>query len=118
MQSVENAVPKLRVAAFSVSLDGYGAGPDQSLENPLGVGGKSLHEWAFATKPIRAMIGQEGGATGIEAEFAARSFENVGSWILGRIMFGPVGGPWPDENLKGWRGDTPPYLCDVFVLTL
>jgi len=110
-------VPKLRVAAFSVSLDGYGAGPDQSLENPLGVGGKSLHEWAFATKTFRAMFGQEGGATGIDNDFAARSFENVGSWILGRNMFGPVRGPWPDENWKGWWGDTPPYHCDVFVLT-
>ena len=110
-------MPKLRVAAFSVSLDGYGAGPDQSLENPLGVGGKSLHEWAFATKTFRAMFGQEGGATGIDIDFAARSFENVGSWILGRNMFGPVRGPWPDENWKGWWGDTPPYHCEVFVLT-
>jgi dihydrofolate reductase len=117
MQSVENAVPKLRVAAFSVSLDGYGAGPDQSLENPLGVGGKTLHEWAFATKTFHAMFGQEGGATGIDNDFAARSFENVGSWILGRNMFGPVRGPWPDENWKGWWGDTPPYHCEVFVLT-
>jgi dihydrofolate reductase len=117
MQSVENAVPKLRVAAFSVSLDGYGAGPDQSLDNPLGVGGKTLHEWAFATKTFRAMFGQEGGATGVDNDFAARSFENVGSWILGRNMFGPVRGPWPDENWKGWWGDTPPYHCDVFVLT-
>jgi len=85
-------VPKLRVAAFSVSLDGYGAGPDQSLENPLGVGGKSLHEWAFATKTFRAMFGQEGGATGIDNDFAARSFENVGSWILGRTCSDPFAG--------------------------
>src|SRR3569833_3456086 len=117
MQSVENAVPKLRVAAFSVSLDGYGAGPDQSLENPLGVGGKSLNEWAFATKTFCAMFGQEGGATGIDNEFAARSFENVGSWILGRNLFGPVRGPWPDESWKGWWGEEPPYHCDAFVLT-
>jgi dihydrofolate reductase len=108
---------KLRVAAFSVSLDGYGAGPDQSLENPLGVGGMALHQWAFATKTFRTMFGQDGGATGVDDNFAAKSFENVGAWILGRNMFGPVRGPWPDENWKGWWGDTPPYHCDVFVLT-
>lgn len=108
---------KVRVAAFSVSLDGYGAGPEQSLADPLGVGGKALHEWAFTTKTFRAMFGQEGGSTGVDDQFAARSFENVGSWILGRNMFGPVRGPWPDDNWKGWWGDTPPYHCDVFVLT-
>ena len=108
---------KLRVAAFSVSLDGYGAGPDQSLDNPLGVGGKSLHEWAFGTKTFRTMFGQDGGSTGVDESFAARSFENVGAWILGRNMFGPVRGPWPDDTWKGWWGDTPPYHCEVFVLT-
>ena len=110
-------MPKVRVAAFSVSLDGYGAGPDQSLDNPLGVGGKALHEWAFGTKTFRTMFGQDGGSTGVDESFAARSFENVGSWILGRNMFGPVRGPWPDDTWKGWWGDTPPYHCDVFVLT-
>jgi len=108
---------KLRVGSFSVSLDGYGAGPDQSLDNPLGVGGKALHEWAFGTKTFRTMFGQDGGSTGIDDGFAARSFENVGAWILGRNMFGPVRGPWPDESWTGWWGDTPPYHCDVFVLT-
>jgi dihydrofolate reductase len=110
-------VPKLRVASFSVSLDGYGAGPEQNLANPLGVGGKALHEWAFATKFFHTMFGQEGGASGIDNDFAVRGFENVGSWILGRNMFGPVRGPWLDESWKGWWGDNPPYHCDVFVLT-
>ena len=110
-------MPKIRVAAFSVSLDGYGAGPAQSLDNPLGVGGKALHEWAFATKTFRTMFGQEGGGTGVDNDFAVRSFENVGSWILGRNMFGPIRGPWPDDAWKGWWGDTPPYHCDVYVLT-
>ena len=109
--------PKLRVAAFSVSLDGYGAGPEQSLDNPLGIGGKSLHEWAFATKTFHTMFGQDGGSTDVDDRFAAKSFENVGAWILGRNMFGPVRGPWPDENWKGWWGDTPPYHCEAFVLT-
>jgi len=110
-------MPKLRVAAFSVSLDGYGAGPDQSLDNPLGVGGKTLHEWAFATKTFRTMFGQDGGSSGVDNDFAVRSFENVGSWILGRNMFGLIRGPWPDDAWKGWWGDTPPYHCDVYVLT-
>jgi dihydrofolate reductase len=113
----EQIVPKLRVAAFSVSIDGYGAGPDQSHENPLGVGGMALHEWAFPTRTFKRMFGQEGGTTGIDERFAARSFENVGAWILGRNMFGPVRGPWPDESWKGWWGDTPPYHTQVFVLT-
>ena len=107
---------KLRVAAFSVALDGYGAGPEQSLDDPLGKGGKALHEWAFGTKTFRTMFGQDGGSTGIDDGFAVRSFENVGAWILGRNMFGPVRGPWLDESWKGWWGDTPPYRCDVFVL--
>ena len=110
-------MPKIRVNAFSISIDGFGAGPRQSLENPLGVGGLALHEWAFATRTFQRMFGQEGGATGIDDDFAARSFENVGAWILGRNMFGPVRGPWPDESWKGWWGDTPPYHVPVFVLT-
>jgi dihydrofolate reductase len=114
----EQSVPKLRVAAFTVSIDGYGAGPDQSLENPLGMGGMALHNWAFATRTFRRVVlGQEGGATGIDDDFAARSFENLGAWILGRNMFGPVRGPWPDESWKGWWGDTPSYHMPVFVLT-
>ncbi|HTU11192.1 MAG TPA: dihydrofolate reductase family protein [Allosphingosinicella sp.] len=108
---------KLRVACFTVSLDGYGAGPDQSLETPLGVGGESLHGWMVGTRIFKAMTGQEGGATGVDDDFTARGFANVGAWILGRNMFGPVRGPWPDENWRGWWGETPPYRCPVFVLT-
>jgi dihydrofolate reductase len=109
---------KLRVAAFSVSLDGFGAGPEQSLQDPLGVGGKALHQWAFSTRTFQRMFGNEAaGATGIDDDFAARSFANVGAWILGRNMFGPVRGPWPDDGWKGWWGDTPPYHVPVFVLT-
>ena len=108
---------RLRVAAFSLSIDGYGAGPDQSLENPLGKGGLALHEWAFATRTFRRLFGKEGGETGIDEDFAARSFENVGAWILGRNMFGPIRGPWLDDSWKGWWGDNPPYHVPVFVLT-
>ncbi len=108
---------KLRVNSFSISIDGYGAGPNQSLENPLGVGGLSLHEWVFTTKTFQQMHGNEGGTTGVDDEFAARGFNNIGAWILGRNMFGPIRGPWPDENWKGWWGDNPPYHVPVFVLT-
>jgi len=108
---------KLRVESFSLSIDGYGAGPNQSLDNPLGVGGRKLHEWAFATRTFRQMFGTEGGSTGVDDQFAQRGFTNVGAWILGRNMFGPVRGPWPDDSWKGWWGDTPPYHVPVFVLT-
>ena len=108
---------RLRVNCFGVSLDGFGAGPDQSLENPMGAGGMALHNWAFGTRTFRTMFGQEGGSTGIDERFAARSFENVGAWILGRNMFGPVRGPWPDDSWKGWWGDNPPYHVPVFVHT-
>jgi dihydrofolate reductase len=108
---------KLRVHCFSVSLDGYGAGPSQDLDNPLGVGGVALHEWAFATRTFQQMFGKDGGATGIDNDFAARGFEGVGASIIGRNMFGPVRGPWPDDTWKGWWGDTPPYHTPVFVLT-
>src|SRR5579864_4264003 len=108
---------KLRVHSFRMSIDGYGAGPNQSLENPLGVGGLALHEWAFATRTFQRLFAGDGGATGIDDDFAARSFENLGAWILGRNMFGPVRGPWPDESWKGWWGDTPPYHLPAFVLT-
>jgi dihydrofolate reductase len=107
---------KLRVNCFTVSLDGYGAGPDQSLEEPLGVGGESLHEWMFPTRAFRQMSGKDG-TTGTDNDFVVLSFENAGAWILGRNMFGPVRGPWPDETWKGWWGDNPPYHCDTFVLT-
>jgi dihydrofolate reductase len=110
-------MPKLRVESFSISLDGYGAGPDQDLSNPLGVGGRALHEWAFATRTFQRMFGHEGGATGTDDEFAARGFNKIGAWIIGRNMFGPIRGPWPDENWKGWWGDNPPYHTPVFVLT-
>lgn len=108
---------KLRVNAFTLSLDGYGAGPNQDLENPLGVGGKALHKWAVTTRTFRKMFGEEGGASGIDEDFAARSFENLGAWILGRNMFGPIRGEWLDDNWKGWWGDNPPYHVPVFVLT-
>lgn len=108
---------QVRVAAFSLSVDGFGAGPGQDLANPLGVGGMALHEWAFGTRTFRRMFGQEGGSEGVDDGFAVRSFERVGAWILGRNMFGPVRGPWPDETWKGWWGEEPPYHTDVFVLT-
>jgi dihydrofolate reductase len=111
-------VVKLRVNSFSVSLDGYGAGPDQSLDNPLGVGGERLHDWMFGTRTFQRMhSGGEGGSTGVDDEFAVRGFANIGAWILGRNMFGPVRGAWPDERWRGWWGDNPPYHCEVFVLT-
>jgi dihydrofolate reductase len=108
---------KLRVHAFSISLDGYGAGPDQKVETPLGVGGEQLHEWFIPTEAFQKMFGRERGSTGPDNDFAVRATEKLGAWILGRNMFGPVRGPWPDESWKGWWGDTPPYHCDVFVLT-
>jgi len=108
---------KIRVAAFSVSLDGYGAGRAQSLEAPLGRGGEQLHAWAWPTRTFQAMFGQQDGSTGVDDDFAARSFADVGAWILGRNMFGPVRGPWPDDRWKGWWGETPPYHTPVFVLT-
>ena len=107
----------LRVQSFSVSLDGYGAGPDQDLEHPLGVGGEALFDWAFATRTWQRMHGTGAGETGVDDDFAARGFENVGAWILGRNMFGPVRGPWPDERWRGWWGEEPPYHVPVFVLT-
>lgn len=109
---------KLRVQSFAVSLDGYGAGPDQDLQNPLGVRGPELMEWFFATRVWRAMHGQgDVGETGIDDEMAEVAFEGIGAWILGRNMFGPVRGPWPDESWKGWWGEEPPYHAPVFVLT-
>jgi dihydrofolate reductase len=108
---------KLRVHSFAISLDGFGAGPHQDLNNPLGVGGTALHEWAFATRTFRHMFGSDGGTTGIDDDFAARGFNNIGAWILGRNMFGPIRGPWPDNVWKGWWGDDPPYHTTVYVLT-
>jgi dihydrofolate reductase len=108
---------KLRVRSFSLSLDGYGAGPHQDLANPLGVGGMALHQWVFATRTFQKIHGRDGGATGVDDDFAARGFTNIGAWILGRNMFGPVRGHWPDDTWKGWWGDNPPYHTPVFVLT-
>ncbi len=109
---------KLRVNAFTLSLDGFGAGPDQTLQNPLGVGGEDLHKWMIGTRTFRKMVmGKEGGTTDTDDDFAVRSFDNVGAWILGRNMFGPIRGEWPDENWKGWWGTNPPYHVPVFVLT-
>ena len=108
---------RLRVNSFSVSLDGYGAGVSQSLQQPLGLGGETLHHWMFGTRMFRELFGGQGGSTGIDDQFARRGFANVGAWILGRNMFGPVRGPWPDETWQGWWGDEPPYHCEVFVLT-
>jgi dihydrofolate reductase len=110
-------MPKVRICCFALSLDGFGAGPDQSLDNPLGVGGRKLHEWFYPTRTFQAMFGDNRGTTGPDNDFAARGFHNVGSWILGRNMFGPVRGGWGDDSWKGWWGDSPPYHCDVFVLT-
>jgi len=110
-------MPKTRVSGFAVSLDGYAAGPNQSLENPLGERGPELFAWFFSTRTWRQMHGQEGGSTGADDEWARRAMENVGAWILGRNMFGPVRGPWPDDSWKGWWGDEPPYHVPVFVLT-
>ncbi|MGE0565090.1 MAG: dihydrofolate reductase family protein [Pseudolabrys sp.] len=109
---------KLVVRSFSVSVDGFGAGPEQSIDHPLGIGGMTLHEWAFPTRTLQQRVfGKDGGETGIDDDFVAHGFENVGAWILGRNMFGPVRGPWPDDSWKGWWGEEPPYRCPVFVLT-
>ncbi|HET8901054.1 MAG TPA: dihydrofolate reductase family protein [Holophagaceae bacterium] len=110
---------KLRVECFATSLDGFSAGPDQSLENPLGLRGPELMEWVFPTRYFMAMHGGGGGGgeTGVDNTQAERGFENIGAWILGRNMFGPVRGPWPDDRWKGWWGEEPPYHVPVFVLT-
>src|SRR5476649_2490070 len=108
---------KLRVLSFAVSLDGYGAGPNQDLQNPLGVRGPELMEWFFHSRFWRKMHGQDGGETGVDNGIAEQGFDGIGAWILGRNMFGPVRGPWPDESWKGWWGDEPPYHTPVLVLT-
>jgi dihydrofolate reductase len=108
---------RLRVHNFSISLDGYGAGPAQTPEHPLGVGGEELHDWFVPTRTFKEMQGTGSGTTGVDDDFAARGFKNVGACILGRNMFGPIRGPWPDEAWQGWWGDNPPYHVDTFVLT-
>ena len=110
-------MPKLRVSSFAVSIDGFGAGPNQDLQHPIGVGGLALMEWFFETRTWKHMHGLEGGETGIDDNLAAEGLPGIGAWILGRNMFGPVRGPWPDDSWKGWWGDEPPYHTPVFVLT-
>jgi dihydrofolate reductase len=109
---------RVRVLAFGITADGYSAGPSQSLENPLGVNGIEMMEWMLATRAFHAMHGNAAvGETGVDNSLAEQSFENVGAWIMGRNMFGPIRGPWPNEDWKGWWGEEPPYHCPVFVLT-
>jgi dihydrofolate reductase len=109
---------QVRVESFTISLDGYGAGRSQDLEHPLGLGGTELHQWALPTRTFQRMVfGADGGSTGLDEDFAARGFRNVGAWILGRNMFGPIRGQWPGMDWKGWWGDNPPYHVPVFVLT-
>lgn len=109
---------RVRVDGFTISLDGYGAGPNQDIDHPLGAGGTELHQWLVPTRTFqRALFGKDGGTTGVDDDFAARGFQNVGAWILGRNMFGPVRGDWPDTSWKGWWGDNPPYHVPVFILT-
>ena len=108
---------KLTVCAFALSLDGYGAGANQTREAPMGVHGEGLHKWFFPTETFRAMQGKSGGERGIDNDFAARGFENMGAWIMGRNMFTHSRGPWPDDDWKGWWGPNPPYHVPTFVLT-
>ncbi|MGZ5984068.1 MAG: dihydrofolate reductase family protein [Caulobacteraceae bacterium] len=108
---------RVRVGGFSISFDGFGAGPEQSLENPLGRRGRELHQWAFPTRFFQTMFGKEGGSEGVDNDYAQRSMSGFGAFILGRNMFGPVRGPWPDESWKGWWGSNPPYHAPTFVLT-
>lgn len=109
---------RVRVQSFTISLDGYGAGPNQDINNPLGIGGTDLHQWVFPTRTFqRVLFGKDDGTTGVDDDFAARGFENVGSWILGRNMFSPLRGPWTDMNWKGWWGNNPPYHVPVFIMT-
>jgi dihydrofolate reductase len=108
---------RVRVESFTISIDGYAAGPNQDINNPIGVGGTDLHQWLIPTRTFQRIHGAGDGTTGVDDDFAARGFQNVGAWILGRNMFGPIRGPWPDMDWKGWWGDNPPYHVPVFVLT-
>ena len=112
------SMSRLLVRSFGVSLDGFGAGPAQSIDHPLGVDGQDIMQWFFPTRAFQSMHGAGGGGeTGVDNSVAEKAFDNIGAWIMGRNMFGPVRGPWPDDSWKGWWGDEPPYHCDVFVLT-
>lgn len=108
---------KVRVGGFSISLDGFGAGPEQSLEDPLGKRGRELHQWMFHTRFFHTMTGRDGGSDGVDHAYAQRAMDGFGAFILGRNMFGPIRGPWPDESWKGWWGANPPYHAPTFVLT-
>lgn len=110
-------MPLVRVHSFAVTLDGYSAGPRQDLEHPLGVGGEKMMQWFFPTRTFQQMHGDSPGETGIDDDMAKKGFVNVGAWILGRNMFGPIRGAWPDDNWKGWWGDEPPYHVPTFILT-
>jgi dihydrofolate reductase len=110
-------MPRLRVHGLTISIDGYGAGAHQDRQNPLGVGGLALHEWMVGTRTFRQMYGEEDGTTGVDDDLTARGFAGIGAWIMGRNMFGPIRGPWPDDTWRGWWGDDPPYHTPVFVLT-
>lgn len=110
-------MPRLIVHSFTISLDGYGAGPHQSLERPLGEGGEALHEWLVGTRFFMQMTGQPGGSTGRDNGVAEQGMTNIGAFILGRNMFGPIRGPWPDDAWHGWWGTNPPYHAPTFVLT-
>jgi dihydrofolate reductase len=108
---------RVRVGGFTISLDGFGAGPEQSLEHPLGKGGRALHQWMFHTRFFQTMIGKDGGSDGLDQAYAQRAMDGFGAFILGRNMFGPSRGPWPDDGWKGWWGTNPPYHAPTFVLT-
>lgn len=108
---------RVRVNSFAISIDGFGAGPEQSLENPLGLGGSQLHDWFYPTRTFQTMVGKDDGSTGPDEDFAARGMSGVGAWILGRNMFAPFRGPWRDDSWKGWWGDNPPYHVPTFILT-
>lgn len=110
-------MPQVRVGGYSISLDGFGAGPEQSLEHPLGRRGEELHQWIYGTRFFRTMTGQDGGSEGVDQAYAQRAMSGFGAFILGRNMFGPIRGPWPDDSWKGWWGDNPPYHAPTFVLT-
>jgi dihydrofolate reductase len=114
---MEESMSKVRVAGFSVSVDGFGAGPEQSLQDPLGKRGPEMFQWFFHTRTFRAMLGKDDGSQGVDEDYAARGMANFGAFILGRNMFGPIRGEWPDNTWKGWWGPNPPYHAPTYILT-